>query len=188
MARDAHDRVAALAGGPVTLVGCSMGGAICQEWALRHPGDVTALVLISSWCRPDPVLDLVLAHWLRLADVGQAEALGESGALLTFCPEFLREPPELARNCDVADLSGFAAMAVACRSHDTSERLRELAVPTLVVSGRHDRLVAPACAAELSRLILWAEFRMLPTGHVSHWERPAETLELIREFLRRLAS
>jgi 3-oxoadipate enol-lactonase len=51
MAEDAHDVVAGLGTGPVVAVGSSMGGAICQQWAARYPGDVRGLVLTNTWGR-----------------------------------------------------------------------------------------------------------------------------------------
>ena len=43
-----HDLARALGWAPAVIVGNSMGGAIAQEYALRHGADVTALVLADS--------------------------------------------------------------------------------------------------------------------------------------------
>ena len=37
LAEDAHALHQALGLGPCVAIGSSMGGAICQEWAIRHP-------------------------------------------------------------------------------------------------------------------------------------------------------
>ncbi len=50
------------AGVPAAVVGISMGGAIAQELALRHPGLVRALVLVSTWARCDGYLAEVFDH------------------------------------------------------------------------------------------------------------------------------
>jgi pimeloyl-ACP methyl ester carboxylesterase len=54
MADDAHELVRHLNLPPVVAVGSSMGGAICQQWALRHPADIERLVISNSWAEQDP--------------------------------------------------------------------------------------------------------------------------------------
>src|ERR1700704_2583152 len=53
LADDYAELVTGLGLGAVPVVGISMGGAIAQELALRHPALVTRLVLVSSWARLD---------------------------------------------------------------------------------------------------------------------------------------
>jgi 3-oxoadipate enol-lactonase len=56
LAADAHAIHRALGLGPCIAIGSSMGGAIGQEWAIRHPGDVSGLVLSNTWGRSDAFL------------------------------------------------------------------------------------------------------------------------------------
>jgi pimeloyl-ACP methyl ester carboxylesterase len=44
----AHGLAQALGWAPAVIVGASMGGAVAQEYAIRHPADVAALVLVDS--------------------------------------------------------------------------------------------------------------------------------------------
>ena len=53
---------AALSAVPAAVIGISMGGAIAQELALRHPDLVRALVLVSTWARCDGYLAEVFDH------------------------------------------------------------------------------------------------------------------------------
>lgn len=184
MARAVRAEVVRKAPTPVVLVGCSMGSAICQEWVLQQPGDVAALVLIAGWAGPDPLLDLVLGHWIALAEAGHRGTLAASGAALTFSAAYLRAHPEAARECEIGDLRSYAAMARACRSHDARARLPRIAVPTLVVSGDRDRLVGSDAGDELASLIPDARREIVFGGHVHYWERPSETLKAIQTFLR----
>jgi pimeloyl-ACP methyl ester carboxylesterase len=53
LADDYAELITELGLGPVPVAGISMGGAIAQELALRHPALITRLVLVSSWARLD---------------------------------------------------------------------------------------------------------------------------------------
>ena len=123
LAEDVHAVVAALGAGPVIAVGSSMGGAICQEWVLAHPEDLSLLVLTNTWAERDPFLTVLFDHWIGLAQMGAAAELLRS--LLLFChsPAFLRERPEVIERFlggPPPDLRGFAAAAAACRPHEAS--------------------------------------------------------------------
>jgi pimeloyl-ACP methyl ester carboxylesterase len=70
MVDDAHDLAQALELGPVVAVGSSMGGAICQRWALRHPEDIGRLVLTITWAERDAFTNALFDHWISLAKAG----------------------------------------------------------------------------------------------------------------------
>ena len=121
MADDAHTVVRHLGLGPVTAIGSSMGGAICQRWALRHPDDLDRLVLSNTWGERDPFCDALFAHWISLAGAGSAVQVLESLLVFCFSPRFLRERPTILAECMAVgppELDGFAAAAWACRGHD----------------------------------------------------------------------
>jgi 3-oxoadipate enol-lactonase len=184
LADDAHRLVERLGLGPVIVVGCSMGGAIAQEWALRHPTDVAALVLISTWARPRAHLLAMLDHWVTLHDEGQTRRLVESVSLFCLAPGTWDEDPDLAAALLATEslAEGFALQCEACRGHDTLSRLGELASPTLILAGARDLLMSPDNATELHEGIAGSLLETLATGHVPFWEAPDETAQLIRLF------
>lgn len=183
MADDAHRLVGRLGLGPAVVVGCSMGGAVAQEWVLRHPADVRGLVLISTWARPRAHLLTVLDHWTTLHGEDQTRRLVESLALLCLSPAAWDDDPELAAAVLAADAlaPGFAVQAEACRRHDTVSRLAEVRTPTLIVAGSRDLLIPSESAAELHEHIAGSRLVTLPTGHVPFWEAPDETTRHIRQ-------
>jgi 3-oxoadipate enol-lactonase len=181
-AQDARDTAQALGATPAVIIGCSMGGAIVQEWVLRHPDDAIALVLISTWARTDDTISRTLREWIRLAAIGDLGTLTQS--MLAAC---LDDPLATSVNEAPPDRDGFIAQATACMHHDTQDRLGEIAVPTLVIAGTRDRLISPRNADELAARIPNAELARIDTGHVPFWERPAEVARLIATFADRHA-
>jgi 3-oxoadipate enol-lactonase len=187
MADDASALVRRLGLRPVAAVGYSMGGAICQRWALRHPRDVACLVLTNTWADPDPDLDVLFALWSAIARTGDGrrllDAVGascfSSGWLASLDDETLAE----LKATEPPPLDGFVPAAAACRAHDALGELAAIAQPALVIAGEQDEVTPPALAWRLAERLPNAELRTLDTGHASYWERPDEWLELVRDFL-----
>ena len=177
LAEDAHALHGALGLAPCIAIGSSMGGAICQEWAIRHPGDVSGLVLSNSWGRSDTFLRVLFEHWGSLAGAGSAAELMDSLLLFCMSPAFLAAKPETVsefRATPAPDLDGFAAAAAACHGHDALWGLRGVRQPTLVLAGRHDILTRPELSAELADIMPAAELQFVEAGHMTFWEVPED--------------
>jgi 3-oxoadipate enol-lactonase len=187
MAEDCHAVVEALGFEGVTAVGSSMGGAICQLWALERPDDIGRLVLTNTWGRREPFLEALFSHWIRLGEQGDEQGIAESLLLFCFSPEYLEANPQAVQefyDAERPNLEGFIAGSHACRSHDSLDRLVEIEQPTLVIAGEHDILTRPELSHELVERIPNAELETLSTGHMVFWERATEFNALIQRFLQ----
>jgi 3-oxoadipate enol-lactonase len=184
MAEDAHRLAARLDRGPVTAVGCSLGSAIVQEWALAHPEDLAAVVLISTWSRADAYLEALFRHWRALAVEGDLERLGESLALLCGWPGWFEPAPDGESEGDaLPPAETLVAQLDACLAHDTGGRLEEIDLPALVLAGARDQVVGPHHGAAVAAAIPGARLELTETGHVPFWERPDECAALVTGFL-----
>lgn len=181
MADDVHLLLAELDTGPVTAIGSSMGGAICQELAAAHPGDLSGVVLSNTWAATDNFTGLLFDHWAALADAGQADRLAESAILFSLSPRFL--DAEAVEIPPLSNMPGFAAAARACRGHDSRPRLAKIKTPVLVVVGEHDILTRPELAAPLADTIPGARRALVDAGHMLFWEQAEDFSLLVREFL-----
>jgi proline-specific peptidase len=71
------------------------------------------------------------------------------------------------------------------RDWDITDRLGEIAAPTLIFSGRYDE-VTPASTEAAHRLIPGSEYVVMEeSSHMAQAEQPEETLALVRDFLSR---
>ena len=185
MAEDVDLLLAELDAGPLAAVGSSMGGAICQEWAVARPDEVNALVLTNTWAATDAYTSLLFDHWIALAGSGEAERLTESLLLFSLSGGFMATSDVEGYLSPVANLPGFAASAWACRGHDVLNRLPALTVPTLVIAGGQDALTRPALAQQLALALPRARTEVIDAGHMVFWEKPDEFNDLVSQFLRR---
>jgi 3-oxoadipate enol-lactonase len=193
--RDMADDAAAVldaAGAPSAYVfGLSMGGLVAQELVLRHPARVRALALGGTFAghlrAKKPNLRTTYDFFVAVAR-GRRIPPARVADLLVTREHFASDPAAFRswlRETENVKPSIAARQIAAVMLHDTSSRLRRIAVPTLVITGERDRLVPPANSRRLAALIPGARLVVMPrAGHVFPVERPAETAdELARFFL-----
>ncbi|HEY8531401.1 MAG TPA: alpha/beta hydrolase [Limnochorda sp.] len=191
----------ALGLGPAILLGHSYGGFFALEAALRHPDQVTALILCTTAPSHrffDGFLESVSRFvpqdaWRRLTDPALTgpqpslirELAAAFGALL-----FARENVALAERL----LAGTVAHPAVARrlaretraSYDLEPLLGQIRCPTLVVGGLHDRVTAPRWSEVMARAIPGAELVLFPSsGHLPMVEEAALFARTVEAFLRR---
>ncbi len=168
---------AALSAVPAAVIGISMGGAIAQELALRHPDLVRALVLVSTWARCDGYLAEVFDHLRTTHRMFGPVEFTQLLQLRIWGPAYvsghldeLRAARLVAAGAPVAHDS-FAAQSAACIGHDTLDRLADIHVPTLVTVGQADCFTVPARSEEIHQAIAGSRLEVFPGGHTHHWEQ-----------------
>jgi len=181
------------------LMGNSAGGTIALLTALAYPQRVQALVLV------DPA---VYAHGGSLGLIGflintpQMQRIGPLVArrIRAWGEDFARSAwhdpsritaevwegytkPLQAENWDRA----LWEVAQASRSHHLAERLTELRLPCLVITGDDDRIVPTEQSIRLADELPNAELVVIPDcGHIPHEECPEPFLQAVTDFLGRL--
>ncbi|GAA3682570.1 alpha/beta hydrolase [Nonomuraea antimicrobica] len=198
--------------GPAHLFGNSLGGAIAVRVAATRPDLVRSLTLISP-ALPDllPRLGPVrvaaaalprLGEWVaaRIRLVPAEQRITASMAMVwadaqTVHPQRLRDAIEEQRRRDDLPYEGEAMVGSTRgivseyfrRGEDTLwHQAAKVEASTLIIHGRHDRLVRPAMARKAYRTFRQVRLVLLPTaGHVAMMEMPqvvaAEARRLIGE-------
>ena len=185
-----------------TIVGNSMGGFISTELAIAFPQRVERLVLVSpaglsTYRHPGATRALPALHlsqrvitaytaWLasKSETVTQRPLLRNATlGLVTAHPS--RLPAALAaEQLRGAGKPGFMQALEANLSYDVRHRLPEIACPTLIVWGDHDRVISVRDAAVYAELIPGSRKVIFgDTGHMSMLERPDAFNSLLAEFL-----
>jgi pimeloyl-ACP methyl ester carboxylesterase len=165
------------------LVGTSRGGGIALQTVLTHPDRVSALVLAGS---------ALPGHRLELTGTPEQEAWWEEAEERGDLEELAAIDMDFWAPMGVDDelRAMFVENAAASNGDDPAEvvaaagRLGEIAVPTLVVTGRRDVAAINEVGEILAREIPDAQSAVIQEAdHLIQWRAPDELAGLVLEFL-----
>lgn len=190
MADDVLDIANALDLSSFSLMGHALGGLIGLDIAVRYPAMLEKLVLINAWSKAD-------AHSGRCFDV-RIELLEKSGvpAFVKAQPLFLYPAVWMSENADRLDREekhgiehfqgreNILRRIAALRNFDHDDRLKEIAVPTLVLAARDDLLVPYRRSERLAEGLPNARLFLLETGaHAVNVVEPQAFNDTLLSFL-----
>ncbi len=174
------------------VVGASMGGAISQLLALRHPERVRSLTLACTACRHHPWRRELLAHWAESAlENGMGAMTRESARWMIGPRSFRRLSPAVGWMGPLGlprPAHAFAGQVAAILSidDDLAEQLEKVTVPTLVLVGNQDILTPRGDAQELAESIPTAELVVISgAAHGLMVEHATTFNRVLLEFLGR---
>jgi len=172
------------------VVGISMGGMVAQELVLNHPERVRTLTLGCSFPGGEEakMTDQEVVGMIAEAVMsGDGERAARVGYDVMIAPDFAKDPANYELYAKVAEqypapIQTLMGQLSAILAHDTSERLAEIDVPTLIVHGTADRLLESVNGELLARLIPGAHLELLEgAGHMFFWEQPQRSAQLVRD-------
>ena len=144
MADDAKALVDAIGISGFHLLGTSMGGMIAQEYAINHGSDLKSATFSSTYAAPGPFCSRMFSMWQDMAPVNGVPFIMRDVTLWAFTVPFFeaREDELKEFEAEMAQLpqslDAYLAQLSSIRTHDCTDRLREISAPTLVLAGEED--------------------------------------------------
>ncbi len=175
------------------VVGLSMGGAISQIVALKHPNRVRSLTLVATACRNHEWREELLASWAETASNDGMGSLGKEAARWMIGPRsFRRLVPALGWLGPLQLFNPAGAFVSQVRAilrtpgTELHDELTNITCPTMVVVGNQDILTPRGDAEEIASLIPTAELVVISGGaHGLIIEHATTFNRILLDFLRR---
>jgi pimeloyl-ACP methyl ester carboxylesterase len=172
----------------ITLVGFSMGGMAAVDFALRFGSRLRALALLGTSAAAEELVRgaeiRALARVIQLT--GQSKLLAREASRATFSAAFRKAHPAAVTRSESAiramsDRALIHALRAVASRKPLLDRLGEIQVPCLVVTGGADRVLKPRWSQAMHRRLRRSRLVSFPgVGHAVSTERPAEVAALLR--------
>ena len=173
-ADDAAGLLDALGVDRIPVIGVSFGGMVAQEFALRHPDRVQALVLACTSSggvggASYPLHELQdLSPELRAAAHLQVADTRHSEEWIAANPQKWQKRLQMSMSAQRADRDEIGArlQLEARRGHDTYDRLNALGMPVLLVGGEYDGIAPQENMQAMKAQIENSELHFFEGGHM----------------------
>nr|WP_249141696.1 alpha/beta hydrolase [Bradyrhizobium diazoefficiens] len=177
------------------LVGHSIGGMIVQKWLVQAPRSARAVVLAQT----SPAFGKADGDWQKSFIAARLGPLDRGETMASLAPSLVQElvgdnpdpsGMELARACmaSVPEAS-YRAMMLALIGFDQRSTLKDISVPTLLLSGSKDNNAPAPMMAKMATYIPSAEYvELAGVGHLANLERPDEFDRALGGFLDSVAA
>jgi len=173
------------------LVGHSIGGMIVQQLLGKHSRIASAIVLAQT----SPAFGKPDGDWQKAFIEARLGPLDRGETLASLAPSLVKEligddPDiggiELARDCMACvPEATYRATMLAMLGFDQRNRLKDIAVPSLLLSGSKDKNAPAPMMAKMATYIPSAEYVELKgVGHLANLERPGAFNAALDAFLK----
>lgn len=176
------------------LVGHSIGGMIVQKWLVQSPRLARAIVLAQT----SPAFGKADGDWQTSFIAARLGPLDRGETMRSLAPSLVRElvgddpdpkGMELARECmaSVPEAS-YRAMMLALIGFDQRSTLKDISVPTLLLSGSKDNNAPAPMMAKTATYIPSSKYiELVGVGHLANLERPDAFDTALGPFLNSVA-
>ena len=177
------------------LVGHSIGGMIVQKWLVQAPKLARAVVLAQT----SPAFGKADGDWQKSFIAARLGPLDRGETMKSLAPSLVKElvgddpdqkGMELARECmaSVPEAS-YRAMMLALIGFDQRGTLKDISVPTLLLSGSKDNNAPAPMMAKTATYISAAKYvELAGVGHLANLERPDTFNEVLGDFVDSIAA
>ena len=173
------------------LVGHSIGGMIVQQWLTKYPDIASAVVLAQT----SPAFGKADGDWQKEFIGARLGPLDRGETMVSLAPTLVKElvgddpdvrGMEIACDCMAAvPEASYRASMLALLGFDQRNALKNIAVPTLVLSGARDKNAPAPMMAKMASYIPAATYVELEgAGHLVNLERPADFNAALDSFLK----
>ncbi len=173
------------------LVGHSIGGMIVQQWLANNPHAARGVVLAQT----SPAFGKPDGDWQKSFIAARLGPLDRGETMVSLAPNLVKElvgdnpdarGMELARDCMASvPEATYRATMLALIGFDRRNSLKDIRVPTLLLSGSRDNNAPAPMMAKMATYVPGADYIELEgVGHLANLERPQAFNAALESFLK----
>ncbi len=171
-------------------LGLSMGGMVGQHLGVEQPQRFASLILCSTSSRIPAEAQPLWEERVKVAREKGMTSQVELALSRWLAASSLQGKPALVarmrRHIEATPVEGYAGWCQAIRNLNVTDRLKGIALPTLIIVGSEDQGTPPAAAQVIHREIAGSELIEVPgVAHQLHVEEPDTFNRHVLEFLDR---
>jgi 3-oxoadipate enol-lactonase len=191
LAEALQDFLGSIAAVKPVLIGHSIGGMIVQQWLVNNPRGAGAIVLAQT----SPAFGKAEGDWQKSFIEARLGPLDRGESMASLAPNLVKElvgnDPDLegmktARDCmaSVPEASYRTSM-LALLGFDQRQALKDIKLPTLVLSGSKDKNAPAPMMAKMASFIPSASYVEIEgAGHLVNLEQPHAFDAALDHFLK----
>ena len=169
------------------ILGVSQGGMIAQHLAIDFPKMVDKLVLTVTIPKHNEPIHSVINPWIEMAKNRDYKSIMIDTAEKSYTEKYLKKMRPmyhfLGNVGAPKSYDRFLTMADACLTHDATDGLHTITVPTLILGGAKDLIVSGDASEELASLIPNATLYMYQEYGHGLYEEASDFVKRVTSFL-----
>jgi pimeloyl-ACP methyl ester carboxylesterase len=173
-----------------------MGGRVIQLMALKYPAKIKKMIIASSGAgHPGMAKGIPIKMCIEMVELGYERYVREHALEVGWTKAYIDQHRDLVDNflnvrmAGIPPIESYLRHVIARQEHDTTDRLKDITVPTLVMVGSDDHVSASGKSHRTDAEILAggipnAKLAVI-TGeaHNYFFTNPGEAHRIIRDFL-----
>ena len=168
------------------VLGVSLGGMIVEQLAIHHPEVVEKLILTVTIARQNDTVQQMIGKWMDYAKEGRYKEIMIDTAENSYTESTLNKNrwmySLLGNVGKPKSFDRFLIQAEAGRTHDVYDELEKITCPTLVLSGRQDKIVGSTAFEDLAEKIPGCELYIYEEYGHGLYEEAKDFVPRVLEF------
>ena len=182
--------------GPAIVCGHSMGGRVIQLMALEYPAKIKKMIIASSGAgHPGMAKGIPIKMCIEMVELGYERYVREHAVEVGWTKAYIDQHRDLVDNflnvrmAGIPPIESYLRHVIARQEHDTTDRLKNITLPTLGRVGSDDHVSATGRSHRMDAEILAggipnAKLAVIAgEAHNYFFTNPGEAHRIIRDFL-----